>query len=507
MWCAARRLAIRDASPLCTAHLQGKVMDALDLLRSLAQNPRTPNRAERDALRALFAKRRDDHVASLAAQTGEPLVAQALLDGVGADWAKLTPIERLVFVQSEDNKVEAAIDRHLGGSAASSMCRALARAGVAWTHDGIEAMLDSDDEQDVAAAAMVLASYEPEGLYGWCDEAAEQGDAGALVALRAALLATEVTGAYPVLEAIRDDLSGQKGADAESVLIRLDALLALVDPKRWGRGVLGESYTFDWVETPALVADVLQLHGETSWLETLAWLELGESVEGRIFASNIAACAALAHVEITQEAQADALAALLEVTRTGDEAWAPRAAGLDCQLALTLGDEDTSPLLVEAIVHERLLYGGFAAPGIVGLPLSASDEEGLDTEAAEQLLRDVSGLDELLPAGLVAAVRTLSDLKRWRELAPELVSFILDDEELMEGLCGHPLTAVRTAANIVVHGLSEARLRELATQDGPVALWAISQLAESAADPSATLGALWAVVPVERVPYVRMWME
>ena len=44
-------------------------------------------------------------------------------------------------------------------------------------------------------------------------------------------------------------------------------------------------------------------------------------------------------------------------------------------------------------------------------------------------------------------------------------------------------------------------------QDGPVALWAISQLAESAADPGATLGALWAVVPVERVPYVRMWME
>jgi hypothetical protein len=482
-------------------------MDALDLLRSLAQNPRSPARAERDALRALFQTRRDDHVAALVALSAEPLIAQAYLDAAGADWAKLSPVERLVFVQSEDPKVEAAIDRQLAGKGASAMCLTLARTGVAWTHDGIEAMLDSDDDQDIAAAAMVLASYEPEGLYGWCDEAAEQGDAGALVALRAALLATEVTGAYPVLEAMRDDVAGQRGEQIEGILIRLDALLALVDPKRWGRGVLGESYTFDWVEQPMLVADVLQAHGETSWLETLALLELGESSEGLIFASNIAACAALAHQEITQESQADALASLLEVTRSGDEAWAPRAAGLDCQLALTLGDEDTAPLLVEAIVHERLLYGGFASPGIVGLPLSASDEEGVNLEAARELLDDVSGLDELAPSGLVAAVRTLSDLRRWQELTPDLVAELTEDEELMEALAGHPLAPIRVAAKLIIAGTDEQTLAQLALGHTPVALWAISQLAERAADPVAALGALWAAAPVERVAYIRMWME
>jgi hypothetical protein len=482
-------------------------MDALDLLRTLAQNPRTPTRAEREALRDLFQRRRDDLTASLAALTAEPLVAQAYLDGVKADWPTLSPIERLVFVQSEDPKVEAIIDRQLAHKGASAMCRTLARAGVAWTHEGIEALLDSDDEQDLAAAAMVLASYEPEGLYGWCDEAAEQGDAGALTALRAALLATEVCGAYPVLEAMRDDLASQRGKDIEALLVRLDALLALVDPKRWGRGVLGESYTFDWVEQPRLVADVLQMHGETSWLETLALLELGEAEEGRIFASNIAACAALAHQEITQEAQADALAELLEVTRNGDASWAPLAAGLDCQLALTLGDEDTSPLLVEAIVHERLLYGGFASPGIAGLPLSASDEEGLDVEAAGRLLRDIAVQDALPPAGLVAAVRTLSDLRRWHLLAPELVEALVGDEALMKTLTEHSLAPVRLAARLITSPPGEAALYELALGDGLAALWAIGELSERADEPVAVLGKLWATVPVERVPFVRMWME
>jgi hypothetical protein len=478
-------------------------MDALALLSELARAPRATSRAEREAICAAASARRDDHVATLIAATQDPALCFAYIQAIQGDWRTLSATERLALVQCEDAKTEAAIDRLLANrKLAPHVCSALARVGVPWTHNAIEDLLDSDKPYDVAQAATVLASYEPEGLYAWCDEAAEADDPAALIALRAAILASEDQTAWEVIDALREDLANDAHANKnKKKLTALDALLAIVNPKRWARGVLREVYAFDWLDHPYHVADALQTHGETSWLETLAMLELNAQSDAFAFAAHIAITASLSLTELTQESQADTLAELLELIRADDPAWAPRAAGLDCHIALALGDEEMTPLLVEAIIHERLLYSGFSAPCLIGLPLSSSDEEGVDVEAAHTYLRELATKEELVTSELVAAVRTLSDLRRWRSLNPELVAPIDADLALLTSLREHPIATIAQATE------PNYDLLQLATGQGPASLWAISELAQQLDDPTATLGALWTSAPIERVPYIRMWLS
>src|SRR5690606_4882122 len=65
----------------------------------------------------------------------------------------------------------------------------------------------------------------------------------------------------------------------ELLKLKFQAALAGMDPVRYARAVVLGEIGLDWLRDPVLVADFLQAHGVTEWLETLALLEEAANLE------------------------------------------------------------------------------------------------------------------------------------------------------------------------------------------------------------------------------------
>ena len=472
------------------------------LRRVLIDEDTDASTLDRDALAAASG---DASVAALAALDEEGEVREALLDSLASrGTAGLSAAQLCAFVQSEDEAREQAIDDALaaGDGLAIRVMNALARTGGLWSHDAISARLV--DSEAVSAAACVLAESEPEVLDEWLDEDAEQVEPAVLIeVLRAQLLRggeDNVEALIDLVESFREEDAGA----AKRFVSRLESLVASASPLHFARGFLQGSLEHGWLRDRSAVADFLVLYGETTWVETLAMLEVGESAMAFEFASMIAICASAGLLEVDPD-YAPALLDLLQDARNPKGSWEPTAVKHGFQLALALGDEDLAPLLVEAAVHDRLCWNDLPSIGILGLPLSGNDESSLDIEAATKLLEEAIEEEKPDDDVVVSIVRTLCDLRRLHQTEVEAIGPLVEDpENILPRLCDHnnasvnlaarrllsqlrpisplevpPPTSTREAviAGLDVPGAPEL-LAELAAGDSVAALWAAAELTE-----------------------------
>lgn len=359
----------------------------------------------------------------------------------------------MVATQSEDERVEALVDRVLGGADAAAMIDALARAKAVWDHEALDRALEREGAGE--AAALVMAGAEPELVEeAWVNLLEERGeDALELVLAQARVVTLHGEGDVgELLVELREDLAEAGPAMADAVA-RVDAILACESALGYARGVMGGVLGMDWMSDARLVTDVLSMRQGTTWLEALACLD-GADEDAFAFAALIAVASAAHAPEEDEEgdgegdgeaergdaeAQAGALIDLLDLLRDGDAGWEAQATLHGFQVPLALADEDNVALLVECAIHERLLTLGVEAPPISVFPLSGADADALLLDDALALC-EAAGEDDALPL-----VRTLCDARRWSRESPQALRGFLDDPRV-RALTSHAHAAVQRAA-------------------------------------------------------------
>lgn len=413
-------------------------------------------------------------------------------DGIDA----LSPAERLLYMQVERDEVERAIDRALeaGGARGArakvnsptaaldrmlseSVAQDLARLYIPWSNPALVSMLDGRPNAR-GAAAWLLAWADDDALVEWleaCEDEQHALEAARMAGLLGNTLYWDAIVAWCELAESEGD---------EQVKAGFHAALACMDPVRYARGVVLGEMEADWILDSPLVADFLQTHGMTDWLETLALFEeaaVGEGVaddgEGDSdsrkafeFAA-LVALGASAGVQEESGADGEQLFRWLEVARNESAAHAAEklSASGSFGFQIALGeDDDLVVLLCEAAIHERLLELGEGSPGISGLPLSATDLEWVDLESARALFAAFEGAkqdDAVVGEALVALVHTLVDLRGWSVREPAEFSDLVD--QAVAQFADSSNTAVRKACerlkgdvDVVVEDLKAQSVRE-----------------------------------------------
>lgn len=400
----------------------------------------------------------------------------------------LSPSERLLYVQVERDDVEQAIDRALeagvgrAGQKANSPAAALdrmlgesvahdlARLFVPWFNPALVTMLDGRTEAR-QVAAWLLAGADDASLGEWledCEDEEHAAEAARIVGLQAnPQYWDEVVAWFEAAESEGDEL----------LKLKFQAALAGMDPVRYARAVVLGEIGLDWLRDPVLVADFLQAHGVTEWLETLALLEEaanleatqaqadGESRKAFEFAALVAVGASAGVQE--DAVDAEPLFGWLEIARGGDASQAAEKLSASGQFGfqVALGeDDDLVVLLCEAAIHEQLLALGEGSPGISGLPLSATVLDWVDREAAEALFASFAGVSSEQSAseeGIVALVHTLVDLRGWAEREPAAFAELV--KQAVARFENHANFAVREACRRL-KGEGDASLEALKAQ-------------------------------------------
>ncbi len=398
----------------------------------------------------------------LAALADSAHLAAALL-GDAPRLSKLDPLRLLVAVHLESDAVDAQIDRAIAAGDAQ-VVNALARAGIPWEHDAMAALLEVP--ACCAGAAQLLAITDLDALSAWALSEPSPPEAALADALRAVAQLEEVDLSGLIAE-LRDACDPQASRPAQRLRDQLDALRALLDPERYARQVLMDELELSWLRLPSSVADLLILHGgESSWRETLAILETAEAMTAFELAALIAVTAASSLGDEAPDGVAQAaLLDLMAHARDNSKEWEARAITLALRAPLAFGDEDTAPMLAEAAAHERLVQAQAPSPGILGLPLSATDAEGISCEAAYDLLDGAIGAESLADEQVVTITRTLCDLRRWHRDAPDAVHALTAEPRVLHKLAEHAHPAIHLAAR---HALASVQRQ---APGGPVTTW------------------------------------
>lgn len=368
-------------------------------------------------------------VAALFALASDERVRRVWADNV--DFATTGAMGKVAYAMSESDQVEADLDRMLAGGEAATAARTLARAGIIWDSPHLLELLDDDGSR--RAAALIATAARPDEVADWLADCEILEDA--LQVLRAGAL-NQVGELAEALDAWREEIEALDGADDERA--RLEGIAAVLDPDAYARRALAGEAEVAWLSDLPVVADFLQVHGPTEWLEVLGILEVADAqaLELACFVA-VSAAAGIGYDE-PDEKQARRLLDLLAVEPDADaEDWQPLATSLGLGFAIAIAPDDELALLgAQMAAHERLSAFDIHSPGVPGLPLSATYEEGLDLAASRAMLEGMSQLDELHGAGVVAVVRTLSDLRgllahdaeRFEEHAAAWVEAFLDSQ-------------------------------------------------------------------------------
>lgn len=475
-------------------------------------------------------------IAEDASELVAALFALAPAQEVRGQWAEQTDFEmcdamgKVAWVSSESEEVEQAIDEMLAGGERETAADALARAGVAWDSPAFTELLDHDGSR--RAAALITAIADPQSVAAWLDGCEVIDDA--LEVLRAAALdvAGDLREAFLAWE---EALAEGEDADAERA--RLDGLFATLDPENYARRVLAGDSEINWLLDLPVVADFLQVHGPTEWLEVLGLLEATED-RALEFGTLLAVCAAAGiGMEPPTEEEAHELLELLTIEPGAKvEEWEPLATRLSLGFAVAVApDEDLGLLCAQAAAHERLSSFDIHSPGIPGLPLSATDEDSLDLEASRGLLDSIRELDEMPVASTLAVIRTLSDLRglvandneRFEEHAEHWIEQFLDSDSRAIRLAVRQLLVtidheardreaelleqsndIEAALTFSSHPFDEeivvSALEQHAHVEGPLGLDCARRLAAIGSDAAlAALARLWKSENVFRAPFYR----
>ena len=373
------------------------------LVEQLKKHVATAEPVDAD-LSPLISEQASELVAALFALAPDDDLRDAWAEKV--DFETADALGKIAWVASTAEDVEERIDQMFARGEAATLAQTLARAGVAWDHDALVELLDHDASRQ--AAALILAIARPEDVADWLDECEVVEEA--LAVLRAAALdvSQELEESFYAWEELLD--GAEDVADEKA---RLDGVLAVLDPENYARRVLAGDSDVDWLRDLPVVADFLQVHGPTEWLEVLGILEATDDPTLEL-ASLLAVCAAAGvGFEEPTDTEAGQLLELLSFEADADvEDWEPLATRLDLGFCIAVApDEELGYLAVQVAAHERLTAFDIQSPGVPGLPLSANSPEGLNLEAASTLLEGIAGLNELPEATVLAVVRTLSDLR------------------------------------------------------------------------------------------------
>ena len=515
-------------------------MDATETLRQHILSSTRPS-SPRDALLAALDACQDEAlVAALAAAALHADWPTALVAIKAWSWSmpELSASQALLLAMSDEADVERELDQALDDPArAQGAVEALARALAPWEHAALKRSLKQDASR--LATCCVLAMADPLTLRQWALSGRDEGEL--VDALRAMLFFDDELDEALLLD-LREQLEQDEAiARGHRLLLRIEAMIAALAPARYARLAFHDELDLEWSERSPWVADLLAIHGETSWLETLAVLELAEARSAFGFAAMLAivASASASALELAEatEAVISSHVALIDAMRANQSGWEAEAlkASMHLQLAHAVGDEETTPLLIEIALHERLLSAHLPSPGVRGLPLSATLEEALDVTAAEAMLQEAASREEFDEETLCAVTRTLCDLRRHlAEHSEAVISKRARFIELLEQLADHAERALATAARRALcaedhlAGLSDqaperddsaliagidvpvARqaIARLTERDGVAALWAARELTELPLDEALPLlHAARASCHVIRAPYLAQLIE
>ena len=478
----------------------------------------------------------DATIAALAAIDTHGAVREIYLDRYAPTWGDAGPIETLAIAASERPEREEALDDRLDGEDPAAVAIALARAATLWEHDAFFALLEDDRAAARASAACLLAQVDPEGLLDWLHYAEEPGDDALRDIARALSLHLEV----PLDGGLSDIWEALEELDEDEDLIDLrdatEAAIAVAAPLDWARGVMAGDFSFRWLRDPARVADFLVTYGETSWLEALALLEIGESRDAFEFAALLAVAASAALPAADAEVDPEALHNLMESARDPQQkGWEPAAVAAGFKVAVALGGENMSELLVQVAAHERLILAELPSPGVAGLPLSTTDEDQLNFSATRELFADVAAEAAPDDEVIAATVKTLCDLRALhaREV-PTVGPMLAKHSDVLDTLCEHDVRAINLAArrlmaqlypsaalvapqpqahaDAVIAGIDTPAaipfFEEIARGEGVAALWSLHELSElPLEDALAPMARAWSEGSVWRGTYTKTVLQ
>lgn len=356
------------------------------------------------------------------------------------DFAAAAPLARIAWVYDESDAVERRIDALFDAkdpALHAALIDTLARAQVGWAHARIDAALDAEPTR--RCAAWLLAQSAPAALNDWLLDCEVVDDA--LDAMRAISVSDAGLPArdWSAIEQWREALTGalleardaEDVADLQAALAGVTGALAVLEPNAWARLALGGDADSTWLKDPVLVADFLQIHGPSSWLDALSLLEASEDPALEFGALLAVAAASGLDAAPPDEEDARELIALLQLPSDAPEtAWQPAATRLDFATAIALtGADDHAPddglglLLVQIAAHERLIHHGYHSPGISGLPHSASDPADVSFETSQALLRELVAqtrdLDALAADISLMILQNCLDLHRHLDSNPQ----------------------------------------------------------------------------------------
>lgn len=330
-----------------------------------------------------------------------------------AEVAALEPAEVLLFVAVEDAGVEEAIDEALGGPEGARIVDAMARMEISWSSPHLVAMLDDPELRQ--AAAFTLLEGDREALEDWLDGCEEPFEA--LEVFRVAAL----SGEDALFELAEDWCEALEEAEETRAARYLRGAMAALDPRAFARKlVLGET-DLDWLSNSTCVADFLQVHGPSDWVETLALLEEGGARAAFEFAALIAVASAFDDSRGDGDVDSDDDEAEEHLLALAEHAEDPYRAAQEFAFQIALGEEDDLiALLTEASLHERARRLQMPSAGLAGLLLSGTDVEALPKlEKVELFFNQMARKAEMTPEDLVVATRTLSDLGAWYIRMPD----------------------------------------------------------------------------------------
>lgn len=406
-------------------------------------------------VRALVADDAPDLVAALFAMSMDESVRGVWANGV--DFEKADALGKVAWVSSESAEVEARIDQMLETGEAATVVEALARAGVAWDSDEIESLLDHDGSR--RAAALLLAVANPDEVADWLAECEVVEDA--LEVLRAAALdlSEALEESFRDWEQALDELE-----DVDLEKARLDGLSAVLNPNDYARRVLAGDSGIDWLSDMPAVADFLQVHGPTQWLEVLGMLEAVEDPALELASLLAVSAAAGTGFEEPDDEEARQLLELLSVEPGAkSEEWEPIATGLGLGFAVAVApDEDLALLCAQVAAHERLTLFDIHSTGIPGLPLTATTAQHIDLDASRALLERIGEMQETSEATTVAVVRTLCDLRRL--VLHDQKRFAAHAESWLEQFLDDDAAAIRLAVRQLLVPLDHEAARREATR-------------------------------------------
>lgn len=425
-----------------------------------------------------------------------------------------TGVMRLATLHMDWPEIERGVDKALAKGQVR-VAADLVRACVPWTHEVLDKWLDMEHRR--AYAALLLATVEPEVIEQWCQSDRPERAKELIEPLRALAL-VESDQALDFLLDVRQELADDDDRDALKVRERLDGFIAVASPIAFARGILSDELEASWLRRPEALADVFAVHGVPSWLETLAYLEVAQTMTAFEFAALLAYVASTSVEIIVDEARHAQTLALLEAIQGEDPSWEGLALELGVQIPLGLGDEELTPLLVEIALHERLLASALEAPGILGLPLSSTEAERCDIDAAALLFeRADQEQGSVEDETVVLVVRTLLDVVAWSQREPALIEELRQDPSLL-ALAEHANGAINLAARRAIATLNAGQ--ELPAVDSAraalscAAPWTDAREQLELLAKGDTVASLWAIERAGALPWPQnvellgqLWLE